>query len=333
MLAEERTGTQYSSNGVGAPLEQILAANGANYVRIRLWVNPADGSSDLANALAIGRRATAAGLKIFLDLHYSDWWADDTTQTIPAAWAGQSLTALTSTVRTYTTGVMSAFANQGTHVSMVEVGNEIDAGILWPIGKVSLDGSGNWAAFGQLLNAGIAGARAAEPTVKIVLHTALGSDNGAATAFYYHVIAAGVTNWDILGLSYYPFWQSNLAALSSNLDSLANRYARPVLIVETSYPWTLSNTTSSSWVTTTAALPDGALYPPTPAGQAGYYSALRNVVAAVPSGRGLGFLAWEPGWLPGVAAVPGQTTPAFANLTLFDNSGSALPALSQAFRN
>lgn len=331
LLAEEDNGATYTVDGTAAPLERILATNGATYVRIRLWVNPTNGDSTLTTALAIARRATAAGLKVFLDLHYSDWWADPSSQQTPAAWAGQPLPTLVATVRAYTSGALSAFAKQGTPVSMVEIGNEIDAGILWPTGRVKLDGTGNWSAFAELLNAGITGARAVTPGVTIVLHTALGSDNGAAQAFYDHVVAAGVTGWDAIGLSYYPYWQADLAALQNNLDRLAARYGRPVLIVETSYPWTLADTTSASWVNTATTLPDGQAYPATESGQAAYYTALRNVVRAVPDGRGLGLLVWEPGWLPGVAAVPGRPTPAFANLTLFDAAGHALPAVSTAF--
>lgn len=329
--AQEAHGTTYSSNGIAAPLEKILAANGATYVRIRLWVNPTKGDSTLATALALARRAARARLKILLDVTYSSWWSTQRAQPTPAAWADQPLPTLVKTVRSYTRGVLSAFVEQGTPVSIVQLGNEINAGILWPTGKVDTDGSGNWSAFAELLNAGIAGARAVTPGVRIVLHTDLGSDYGAAQAFYDQAMAAGVTDWDIIGVSYYPFWQGNLAALRHNLNSLAARYDRQVLVAEAGYPWTLANTTSTSWVKSAKALPDGRAYPPTASGQARYYAALRAVVRSVPDGRGLGVLIWEPGWLPGVAAVPGQPTPAFANLTLFDDTGAALPALRTAF--
>ena len=114
-----------------------MKENGANYVRMRLWVNPPPGYSDLASDLALARSVHAAGMKIYLDIMYSDFWADPQHQDIPAAWQGQDLAQLTTTVQSYTQQVISAFAQQGTPVDLVSIGNEIRNGILWPVGQVN----------------------------------------------------------------------------------------------------------------------------------------------------------------------------------------------------
>jgi arabinogalactan endo-1,4-beta-galactosidase len=137
--------------------------------------------------------------------------------------------------------------------------------------------------------------------------------------------------FDVIGLSYYPFWHGSLAALRSNLNDLATRYGRDLVLAETSYPWTLGNGDQlGNLIGSPSQLPDGGSFPATPTGQAGYFEQLRAVLAAVPSGRGGGFFDWEPGWLPGVGWSPGQGNPN-DNLTMFDWSGNALPSLN-AFR-
>src|SRR5262249_58694743 len=126
----------FSDNGVpGSPL-QILDRHGANYVRLRLWVDPPAGYSDLASDLKMARQIKAAGDKHYLDIHYSDFWADPQHQDIPAAWQGQDLSQLAQTVESYTHDAFAAFAAQGTPVDMVSIGNEIRNGMLWPVGQV-----------------------------------------------------------------------------------------------------------------------------------------------------------------------------------------------------
>ena len=135
----------------------ILNAHGLNYVRLRLWVNPPAGYSDLASDLRMARRIKAAGDKLYLDIHYSDFWADPTHQDIPAAWQGQDLSQLTTTVQNYTAQVIGAFAAQGTPVDMVSIGNEIRNGILWPVGEVDWSTDTGWDNLTTLLKAGVAG--------------------------------------------------------------------------------------------------------------------------------------------------------------------------------
>src|SRR5262245_2964267 len=124
-LQEESVGKVYRDGGTARPVERILSARGANYVRLRVWTAPPAGYSTLQSALTLGRRAAQAGMKILLNLHYSDFWADPGKQPTPAAWAGQNLSTLANTVRNYTRDAVSAFARQGSPISMIQVGNEI----------------------------------------------------------------------------------------------------------------------------------------------------------------------------------------------------------------
>jgi len=325
-LQEEAAGKAVRGPHGPVPMEDMLASYGANTVRLRLWVDPTPGTSDLPSALALARRAAQAGLRIVLALHYSDTWADHMNQPTPAAWASQGLDELAGTVEQYTRGVVAAFAAQGTPVAVVQVGNEIDNGLLWPVGRLATAG---WDAVARLLAAGVAGARAgggAHPP-QIMLHLASSGDVGAVTRFVRELAARGVRP-DLLGLSYYPWWSGSLVRLQQTLDTVVKNFGLDVLLAETAYPWTLANGDGEpNAVTSNADLPDGAAYPATPAGQTAWAEALRQVLGGVPGGHGVGFLFWEPGWLPGVPASPGVGS-AYDNTTLFRWDGTPLPALA-----
>jgi len=144
------------------------------------------------------------------------------------------------------------------------------------------------------------------------------------------VLERGV-EFDHIGLSYYPFWHGPLDALQANLIDLAGAYSKPLTVVETAYPWTLENGDDlENHIDVMSELPDADMWPPTPAGQAAYFRALRAVFAQVPDGLGRGFFTWEPEWVPGVGWAPGEGNPN-DNLTLFDFGGRALPALDVAY--
>ncbi|WP_306909918.1 glycosyl hydrolase 53 family protein [Arthrobacter sp. B3I9] len=327
-LQEEAINQPVSDNGREAPVEQILKDNGANFVRLRLWVNPLRGTSDLNSALTLARRAQAAGLRLLVDFHYSDTWADRTSQQPPAAWQGMSYGELLSTVESYTRESVAAFAKQGTPADIVQIGNEVTRGMLWPYGQVTLPDDENWVGLAGLINAGANGARAGNPGRHplIMVHSDTGGDRDASIHFYDQLQRHGV-GFDLIGLTYYPFWNGSLADLERNLRDLAYRFGKDIIIAETAYPWTLSSSGGApSVVSTMQALPDAAQYPPTPHGQAKFFAALNRVLREVPDGRGAGYFIWEPGWLPGVGAdaAKGNT---HNNLTLFDWQGQGLPAL------
>jgi arabinogalactan endo-1,4-beta-galactosidase len=332
-LAEEAAGTRYTLDGRRSPIERLLRSAGANWIRLRVWTDPPAGYSDLRQALRLAARARRAGLRVLLDLHYADFWADPGKQPTPAAWAGQDLATLARTVHDYTAGVIAAFALQGSPIDMVQIGNEITAGMLWPLGQIYGGDVQRWPEFTTLVKAGLAGARAGNPRghrLQTMLHIDRGGDNGGSQWFFDHVLEQGV-QFDVIGQSFYPFWHGPMSALTANLADLATRYRKPLVVAETSYPWTMANGDGlANILTDPAALPDGAAYPPTPAGQAAYFAALRRVLRGVPDGLGAGFFAWEPEWLPGVGWEPGAGNPN-DNLTMFDWTGKALPSVRTAF--
>jgi arabinogalactan endo-1,4-beta-galactosidase len=335
---ELAAGAQFSYNGKPGTPVTIMRDAGANYVRMRLWVNPPAGYSDLATDLALAKQVHAAGMKIYLDIMYSDFWADPTKQTIPAAWQGEDLSQLTSTVRSYTQQVISAFAAQGTPVGMVSIGNEIRNGILWPVGEINCASGvscGGWANLAQLLKAGVAGAEAGNPAghkLLIMMHYDLGADFTDSSAFYSVLESYGVP-FGVIGLSYYPVLsEPAISGLKSNVDGLATEFRKPIMIAETQYPWTLANGNSPLGDSTgdfaweTSQINPG--YPATPGGQLSFVTDEMSILATAPGGLGAGLFYWAPDWIPGVPWEPGTGIGSpNVNMTLFNFEGAALPSI------
>jgi arabinogalactan endo-1,4-beta-galactosidase len=324
-VQEAAIGNGFSDRGHKALPEQILADHGANFVRLRLWFAPPGGYSNLTSVLDMARRAHAAGMQILLDFHYSDFWADPATQNTPTAWQGQDLPTLAQTVRTYTRDVLAALAAQGTPADMVQIGNEIRNGMLWPLGWADAWSGAGWSNLGALLRAGAAGvAEAPGPRARIVIHFDQGGDNAFSRVFFDRVVEQGVP-FDVIGLSYYPFWHGTITQLRTNMTDMAARYSKDVMIVETQYGWTLANGDSlGNFLWEASQVVSG--YPVTPDGQLAFVSDLVSALAAVPKGRGAGIFYWQPEWIPGVGWTPGAGTPN-DNLTMFNFSGQALPSV------
>jgi arabinogalactan endo-1,4-beta-galactosidase len=331
---ELAAGAQFTDHGFGGTPVQIMRDNGANYVRMRLWVNPPAGYSDLASDLRLAQMVHAAGMKIYLDIMYSDFWADPSHQNIPAAWLGQDLAQLTQTVQSYTQQVISAFAQQGTPVDMVSIGNEIRNGILWPIGEVNWTNNTGWGNLATLLKAGVAGAEAGNPRghqLLIMMHFDQGGNNAESTEFYQNLINLGVP-FDVIGLSYYPFFHGPISAMRANVDALATTFGKPIVIAETQYPWTLANGNSAigdstgDFVWEPSQLSPG--YPASAGGQLSFVSDELSILAQVPDHLGMGLFYWAPDWIPGVPWEPGAGIGSpNVNLTLFNFQGTALPSI------
>jgi len=332
---ELAAGATFSYEGDRGTPVTIMREAGANYVRMRLWVDPPAGYSDLATDLALARQVRAAGMKIYLDIMYSDFWADPTHQNIPAAWAGQDLAQLTTTVTSYTKQVISAFAQQGTPVDMVSIGNEIRNGILWPIGEINCTDCGGWANFTQLLKAGVAGAEAANPPghkLLIMMHYDQGASFTLSSAFYSELESYNVP-FDVIGLSYYPVLsEPAISGLRANVDGLATEFGKPIIIAETQYPWTLANGNSPLGDSTgdfaweQSQLDPG--YPATPGGQLSFVTDELSILAQAPDGLGAGLFYWAPDWIPGVPWEPGTGIGSpNVNMTLFNFEGQALPSI------
>jgi arabinogalactan endo-1,4-beta-galactosidase len=336
---EEAAGAKFSDAGKpGTPVE-IMRSAGSNYVRMRLWVNPPAGYSDLATDLALAKQVQASGMKVYLDIMYSDFWADPQHQNIPAAWAGQNLAQLTSTVQSYTRQVIGDFAKQGTPVDLVSVGNEIRNGILWPAGELNCASGtacGGWASLTQLLKAGVAGAEAGNPNghkLLVMMHYDQGADFTASEAFYSQLEASKVP-FDVIGLSYYPVLsEPSISGLKANVDGLAKEFGKPIMIAETQYPWTLANGNSPPGDSTgdfawqPSQIEPG--YPATPGGQLSFVTDELSILATAPGGLGAGLFYWAPDWIPGVPWEPGTGVGSpNVNMTLFNFTGAALPSVN-----
>jgi arabinogalactan endo-1,4-beta-galactosidase len=324
--SEQDGGVYDTSSGASQNALAQLSGAGMNYVRLRVWVNPADGFDDEAQLLAMAKQAQSYGQQLLLDFHYSDTWADPGHQTTPAAWAPDTFGQLETQVYDYSKQVVTDLVSQGTPPAMVQVGNEINGGMLWPDGSTS-----DWAQLAGLLKEGIAGVKAAYPAAKIVLHLA-GSSSESALASWYSTAQADGVSFDIIGLSYYDYWDGRLDVLQSDLDGLASQFGKPVLVAETGYPWTLTSGDPSTALSfgTSSELDPG--YPATPAGQAANFRDVLSVVQAVPGGRGLGAFYWEPTWtvVKGNGWDPANPSSGdgWENQAMWNYSDVALPAIS-----
>ncbi|GJF30817.1 arabinogalactan endo-beta-1,4-galactanase [Kitasatospora sp. NE20-6] len=323
--SEDKGGTYAYANGTSADALTVLHSAGANYVRLKVWVNPADGYNTKAKVLAMATRAKAQGMKILIDFHYSDIWADPGTQTKPAAWSSYTAAQLATAVYNHTYDVLNALKAQGTTADMVQIGNEINGGMLWPEGSTS-----NWTNLASFLTQGANAAKAVSSSTQVVLHLAKGGDDAGARTFFDNAVSRSVP-FDIIGLSYYSYWHGPLNDLQTTLDDMASRYNKKVVVAETAYAFTLDNNDSlENNLATSSQLTTG--YPATQAGQAAALRDVLNVVEAVPNGKGLGAFYWEPAWTAvtgnGWDPADASSGNAWENQALFDYSHKPTAAMS-----
>ena len=219
-------------------------------------------------------------------------------------------------------------------MDLISIGNEIRNGILWPVGEINCTDCGGWDNLAQLLKAGVAGAQAGNPAghkLLVMMHYDQGGDNALSSAFYSQLTAHGVP-FDVIGLSYYPFFHGAISAMRANVDALATQFRKPIVIAETQYPWTLANGNSplgdstGNFVWQTSQLSPG--YPASPGGQLSFVTDELSILAQVPGGLGAGLFYWAPDWIPGVPWEPGANIGSpNVNLTLFNFEGAALPSI------
>lgn len=316
----ERAGAVYhDTQGPVDPLV-LLREQGLNTVRLRLWHTAPSGRDGLDEVLAMAQRLHRHDLDLLLVIHYSDTWADPSRQDKPAEWRTVSFAALRDSVRSYTEQTVTALVQQGTPPAHVQIGNEITSGLLWPEGRVggAYDTPAQWQQLAALLQAGIDGVRAVDDRIAVVLHVDDGGNPETVRWFFDNIRDANV-DFDVMGVSYYPWWHGSLADLERTLAAAARRYQRPLMVVETAYPWTLD------WFDAThniVGLPEQLLpgFPAAPQGQAAFIAAVWQVLAGVEGGLGQGLCYWAPEHI----ATAGVGSP-WENLALFDETGTVLP--------
>lgn len=350
LLELERCGAKYYDNGEERDLLAIMKSYDVDTIRIRLWNDPwsetgesyGAGENDLKTSLEIAKRVTAAGFGVLLNFHYSDFWADPGKQIKPKAWADYGVKELEQAVYDYTLESMRTFLDAGVNITMVQVGNELSNGLLWPEGKVP-----NYDNIATFVNAGIRAVRKADATIPVMIHLDNGGNNALYREWFDNFTKRG-EDFEIIGLSYYPFWHGSLQMLNDNMNDIAERYGKDLVIAEVSMGYTMEDYKNYEKLSdeerkgyaTRPALVEKIEYPMTKHGQYDFMEDFLNRISHIKGGKGKGFFYWEPAWIP----VPGSgwATPAslkymndpgpcgneWANQALFDYDGNALPTLS-----
>ncbi len=321
----ESKGVTYKDDGQVEDGLQILKNHGINCVRLRLWTsspaqaasNPYNFINNTAYMVPLAVRVKNAGLLLSLDFHYSDTWADPGHQKIPNAWTNLNFTQLVSEMYYYNSNTTAAFAAAGAMPDFVQVGNEITQGMLFNYGKVSGSDNTSWSQLGQLMKAAVQGIQDASSAhgfavPKIIVHIDRGGDWSTTKWFFENLIYQGVP-YDIIGESYYPFYQGSPTALNTCLSNAAVEFGKPIVVAEDAFPYT--NTCPSAWL--------GQLYgyPPTPAGQASFVATVGQIIRNVPNNLGYGFFYWGTEY----QAVNGVNEAGFNTSSFFDQNGNLLP--------
>jgi len=286
----------YDATGKAQECMALMKALGMNTIRLRVWVNPSPAWNNTADVVAKALRAKSLGMRIMIDFHYSDFWADPGKQTKPAAWAGKDLAGLKTALAEHTTEVLTALKNNSIDPEWVQVGNETNDGMLWPEGKASA----NMNNFAQLLNAGYDAVKAIFPKAKVIAHISNGYNN-TLFRWMFDGLKANGAKYDVIGMSLYPSpsdWSNLNQQCLSNMNDMVTRYGKEVMIVEVGMSWD------------------------SPQECRQFLSDLISKVKSVPGNKGLGVLYWEPqayNWKG-------------YSLGAFDNAGKPTVAL-EAFKN
>lgn len=307
----EARGKEFKDRGEVKPGLSIFRDHGYNWVRLRLFHSPAELPNNLDYTIALAKDAKRRGFKFLLNFHYSDTWADPEKQFLPRVWEGMTHEELERAVFEYTRDSLVAFREAGAMPEMVQIGNEVIGGMLWPDGKLPK----NWSNFAELVQAGVRGVDAAcvdaegrmvAERPRIMIHIDRGGDREATEHFLNQCRRHGI-EYDVIGQSYYPWWHGSLEDLRDNLAFMAAEYDKDVMLVEVAYNWRRAEYRE---------VPGP--FPETPAGQRQFLAEVDAIVRATPGGRGKGIFWWEPAVAHGPIASRG----------MFDDEGNALPVIT-----
>lgn len=347
LIEEEACGAKYYDHGEPGELLQILKKYGCNSVRLRLWNDPYDengnpygaGTNDLTKTIALAKRAKSLGMSVLLDYHYSDFWADPGKQVAPKAWKSYNTDELENAVYEYTKETMLKLKAEGVLPELVQVGNEITNGLLWPTGKKP-----EFDNIARYVSAGIRAVREVSDKTLIMIHLDNGGFNDMYVEWFDNYLKRG-EDFDIIGLSYYPFWHGSINELDYNMNDMAKRYGKKICIAEVSMGFTMEDYRSYEQLpleqlkgmATKEELTKNLDYQMTKQGQSDFIKDIMTRISKVSGG--IGFYYWEPGWIPvpgcgwaneAALEFTGEKGPGgneWANQALFDYDGNALPAL------
>ena len=315
----EENGGLFYEDGVQIDPIQIFKNKGINTARIKIWHAPSLNHNNLESVLEIANRAYSVGLDLFLNFHYSDSWADPSSQSKPLAWIDLNFETLCDSIEQYSRHVITKLKNQNTLPKYVQIGNETDCGLLWPDGYVcdESDNEFQWNKLRSLFMHAIEGVNSAldtQDTIELISHVSSGGN-----WFFSNLLETGI-DIDILSISYYPMWHGALNDLNNNIEALGNQFQKPILIAETAYPFTLqwNDNTNNILGFETQILED---YEATEEGQ---FLFLRDLITLVnENDYGLGICYWAPDWIS-----TNQFGSPWENQTLFDFDGELLDAIS-----
>ncbi|MGN0142202.1 MAG: arabinogalactan endo-beta-1,4-galactanase [Roseburia sp.] len=322
---EDYGGKFYDFDGKEVDVIEFLSENGCNYYRLRIWNNPtmsfeAGDYCNLEHTVEMAKRIKEAGADYLLDFHYSDWCADPRNQTIPSEWQGMNEEELAEAVYDYTAEVLNTLADEDAYPDMVQVGNEIGNGMLWEFGSTAHPET--LAAF---LNSGIKAVRDTTPegqNTQIMIHVETGGAVQTTEDFFTLIEEHGVTDYDIVGLSYYPYWQGTFADMKENINNIYEKFGKQVVLAETAYSYTNDNADDKSNMVSEADIKSVG-FEASEENQKLVFELIMNSVAECEGG--LGVFYWEPAWLPvegaGVSKGSGNE---WENQLLFDFDGKAL---------
>lgn len=258
----------YDKNGNQQDLFGLMKSLGFNSIRLRAWVNPTDGWCNTADVVAKAIRAKKAGMKIMIDFHYSDVWADPGHQTKPAAWVSLDFNTLVTTLHDYTVGVMNTLNSNGITPDWVQIGNETNDGMLWEDGRAST----NMVNFAALIKSGYAAVKSVSSSTKVIVHISNGFDN-TLFRWMFDGLKANGAQWDIIGMSLYPStanWQTLDTQCLANINDMVSRYSTPCMVVEVGMDVTAPSTSRD------------------------FLTDIITKVNGVNNGNGLGVFYWEP---------------------------------------
>ncbi len=350
-----RLGCRYYKGGKEVePFADIVKNNGVSMVRLRVWKNPygengepyLGGTCDVENYIALAKEAKALGCDLLLDPHFSDFWCDPGKQTLPKGWESLSEAELLEALRNYCKELFALCIENDVVPAAVQLGNEITNGILWPYAKLSDEAPRqNYGHLVTCLRIISEEVRLAFPKAKRIIHLERSFDNPTYREFFDHV--AGNVDFEVIGMSYYPYWHHGFDELFANVEDMRKRYGKEVGIVETGYGFTLEDYVKDALDDSKLVVTDDFLkeqgaqlpYPLTPDGQAAFVEELLRLGELH---HLYAILYWEPFWIPGEgicwASKEGQryihetkagTRNEWANQCFYDYSGSALPSLAK----
>lgn len=355
LLELERCGAKYYDHGQEMDILDIMKKYDVDTIRLRIWNDPwsedgksyGAGENDVKTTLEIAKRVTAAGFGVLMNFHYSDFWADPGKQIKPKAWKDYSVDELEQAVYDFTLETMELFKKEGVNITMVQVGNELSNGLLWPEGMIREDlGKTEYDNVACFVSAGIRAVRKVTPDAGVMIHLDNGGNNELYRRWFDHYVERG-DDFDMIGLSYYPFWHGTMDMLFHNMNDIAERYHKDLVIAEVSMGFTMDDYKAYEKLTdegrkgyaTRPALVEKIEFPMTVQGQYDFTKTLLERLLTVKEGRGKGFFWWEPAWIP--VAGSGWATPEslkymndpgpcgneWANQALFDYDGNVLPTL------